>query len=224
MRHKAATMKQNKGGVAVVIDVVRFSTTVCALLKAGRKTILAVETPERLKKIPGLDRADVFSELGFDAPGRRFDNSPFEALRLKSPNRKAYITTTTGTKALWACRGAERVFIGCFANFSAVLNRLKTEKRSIRFVPAALKESGMPEDELCAEAFQAALRGEKDTAKKALAWINASDRIGQFIKIRPQTGAEDLKLCLKLDCLPLMPEARWPNTTGASLFAKVRKA
>src|SRR5208282_216612 len=138
-------------GTAVVIDALRFSTTLCALVTAGRHDIRVTDTPETLLQTSGLKSADVFSELDFKFPGRRFDNSPELALRNGRSGRIAYVTTTTGSKALLACCGASRVLIGGFANFSAVLKRLRKVRGKIWFVPAAppLRPKAI-EDELCA--------------------------------------------------------------------------
>ena len=173
----------------VVIDVLRFSTTLCALLTAGRKDIRATGTPETLLKAPGLESADVFSELDFKFPGRRFDNSPELALRYGKADRIAYVTTTSGSRALMASRGASRVFIGGFANFDAVLERLRKVRGRIWLVPAAppIRPNAI-EDELCANAFMQGLRGRKNAAAQALSKLKRSARIPEFLGLRLRTG------------------------------------
>src|SRR5512140_2575578 len=81
-----------RGGVAVVIDVLRFSTTLCALVRSGRRKIRVARDPEALRQAAGLDFSDVFSELDFKSKGRRFDNSPHQAMAARAPARAAYVT------------------------------------------------------------------------------------------------------------------------------------
>lgn len=216
-----------RGGTAVVIDVLRFSTTLCALLTAGRKEIRATDTPETLLKFPGLESADVYSELDFKFPGRRFDNSPELALRYGKTDRIAYVTTTSGSRALMASRGASRVFIGCFANFDAVLERLRKVRGRIWLVPAAPPiRPQCIEDELCANAFIQGLRGRKNAAADALSKLRRSARIPQFLGLRLRTGRKDLAYCLGVNGLPVVPEARFSSTPkgkNSDYFAKIRR-
>lgn len=212
------------GGLAVVIDVVRFSTTLCALLRAGRRRVFAAETPAALRSAPDLARSDVFSELKFDSPGRRRDNSPAQALE-SGRGRTAYALTTTGSPALWACRGARRVLAGCFADFDALLGLLRGWRGRIRLVPAAGTGlgPGLLEDELCAEALRAALLGRGGAAEEALTRIRASGRVEEFLRARPRSG-QDLEHCLGLNGLPAVPEAFFPEGRGGPRLARIRKA
>lgn len=221
-------LRPPRGGTAVVIDVLRFSTTLCALLTAGRKDIRATDTPEALLQSAGLKSADLFSELDFEFSGRRFDNSPELALRHGRADRIAYVTTTSGSRALWASRGASRVFIGCFANFDAILRRLRKVRGRIWFVPAAppIRPSAI-EDELCAKAFIQGLRGRKDAARQAISKLRQTSRIAEFFALRLRTGRKDLAYCLDIDGLPVIPEAVFfPHFGGKTKisFARIRKA
>lgn len=213
------------GGVAVVIDVLRFSTTVCALLHSGRRSVYVAENHKTLQGAGDLPVSDVFSELDFSSEGRRFDNSPYQALTEGASRRNAYVTTTTGAKALWACGAADRVLVGCFANFDAVLGRLKRAKGPVWLVPAAVSPGSAQEDEICAQAFQKAIAGSRTAAQEGLAHIRNSSRIAEFLRFRPSWGDKDLGLCLGLNRLPLVPEALFPIDGGRSgTFAKLRRA
>ncbi len=68
------------------------------------------------------------------------------------------ITTTNGTRALLACRDAERVFLGAFVNFAATCRRLLVESKPIHFVCAGTDGRISYEDTLAAGAFAKQLR------------------------------------------------------------------
>jgi len=232
------------GGTAVVIDVLRFSTTVCALLAAGRRRVLVAPSPEALAGARDLARSDVFSELEFESPARRFDNSPALALAAEDARAVTYVTTTTGSRALSASRGAGRILVACFANFHAVLRRLKSARGPVWLLPAAspgialcakgerlrsegdsplLIAPGREEDELCAGAFREALAGDGRAPEIALAALRLTPRIGEFLRTRPKTGEEDLALALDLDRFDVVPEADFPKDPQAP-FARIRRA
>ena len=63
------------------------------------------------------------------------------------------ITTTNGTRALLACRDAERVFLGAFVNFAATCRRLLMESKPIHLVCAGTDGRISYEDTLAAGAF-----------------------------------------------------------------------
>ena len=208
----------------MVIDVLRFSTTVCALLAAGRRRILVASGPEALARARDLARADVFSELEFECPARRFDNSPALALAAGDGKHPAYVTTATGSRALEACRGAGRILVGCFANFHAVLRRLEAARGRVWLLPAASPGfyPGREEDELCAGAFREALAGDGEAPRRALAALRMTPRLGEFLRMRPKTGDEDLALAMALDRFGVVPEAVFPGVPKA-LFARIRR-
>ena len=215
-----------KGGTAVVIDVLRFSTTICALLKAGRRIVRVCETPNGLEKAPEPNQSDAFSELDFRWPGRHLDNSPALALSEESSERPAYVTTTSGSRALWASRGVERVLVGGFANFNAVVGALGESPEPFWFVPAAppVRPNAI-EDELCAEAFRAALSGRDRAAEQAILRLQESPRLGEFYSLGIPTDREDAAFALKVDSIPMLPEADFPpkGEEGRFPFATIRR-
>lgn len=213
-----------RGGIAVVIDVMRFSTTLCALLAAGRRTVRVALGPDQLRGARGIERADVFSELRFACPGRRRDNSPHQALRSAARDTPAYSTTTTGARAAFQSRSARRVLIGCFANFSALLRVLRRSRGAVCLVPAAspTPHPGRVEDEACAAAFKAALSGARGAGPRAVAAVRASGRPAQFLRERPRWGKKDLPLCLGLDRWLHVPELRFSASSPG--LARVRDA
>lgn len=109
------------GGIAVVIDVLRASTTIITALAHGAVRVRPVLTVEEAR----AEAAARDALLGGERGGRRIDgfdlgNSPLEYSRDRVSGRSIVITTTNGTAALHACAGAIDVLIGAIVNRSAV--------------------------------------------------------------------------------------------------------
>ena len=108
------------GGIAVVIDVLRASTTIITALANGAqqvKTVRSLATAHRLASSKVL--------LGGERGGHKPDsfhlgNSPHEYIREKVSGQTIVFSTTNGTAALHACESASEILIGGIINRSAV--------------------------------------------------------------------------------------------------------
>ena len=116
------------GGMVVVIDVLRASTTIIHALEAGATEVvpclevadaqaLAASTPHG-QYVLGGERG------GLPIPGFDLGNSPGEYRPASVGGKTVIFTTTNGTRAMMKCREAARVVIGAFVNASAVVERL----------------------------------------------------------------------------------------------------
>jgi 2-phosphosulfolactate phosphatase len=112
------------GGIAVVIDVLRASTTIVTAL---------ANAASRIRPVPAVAEALALAEasgaarplLGGERGGIRiagFDlgNSPLEYSPAAVAGREIIVTTTNGTAALEACRAADEVLVGAIVNRTAV--------------------------------------------------------------------------------------------------------
>jgi 2-phosphosulfolactate phosphatase len=116
------------GKTAVVVDVLRATTTVIHALAAGATDVipcLEVEQAQRIAPEVGA-LAILGGERGGKAiPGFDLGNSPAEYTRQKVRGKTIVFTTTNGTRALLQCKSASRVLLGAFVNFSAVCRELE---------------------------------------------------------------------------------------------------
>jgi 2-phosphosulfolactate phosphatase len=119
------------GGAVVVIDVLRASTTIITALANGATAVFPVfEIDEAREKASALKiRTGQSPILGGERRGAPIDgfdlgNSPFEYTPEAVGGRPVIITTTNGTRALSVCGKANRVLIGAFVNFSAIVKQL----------------------------------------------------------------------------------------------------
>lgn len=188
-------------GRAVVIDLFRFSNTVCALLESGRRDVRVYESAELAVAAARAAGADIFSEK--DIPGvEKYDNSPVTALRGSDPSRPAVIVTNSGSKAVMACPLAAEVLIGCFANSSALREYCDASPMNTLFVPACIYyDRAHAEDFSCARF----LAGEMSYGD-AVAEIHSSGRPLDFLVGRPG-GRPDLELALSADLFSGVPSA-----------------
>lgn len=117
-----------RGATAVVIDVLRASTTIIHALDAGAKAVIACrevgEARRRFEQI-GASEAVLGGERG-GLPIEGFDlgNSPDEYSPERVGGRTVVLTTTNGTAAIEHAKKAATVLVGGFVNASAVFRRL----------------------------------------------------------------------------------------------------
>jgi 2-phosphosulfolactate phosphatase len=143
--------------VAVVIDVLRASTTMVHALAAGcREIIPCAEVDEARRRAADFPAGQAFlagERHGVPIDGFDLGNSPGECTRAVCEGRTMVITTTNGTRALLACADAEPVVLGSFVNFAATSQRLLHEARPIHLVCAGTEGQVSYEDTLLAGAF-----------------------------------------------------------------------
>lgn len=149
------------GGVAVVFDVLRATTSLTAAIGAGALRVWPTETLEAARELAEQRRAaepdtpvllagerQCLKPAGFD-----LGNSPAEHGAPRVRGAELVFTTTNGTRALLACRRAAAVWIGCFWNQRALLARLHSESRAVHLVAAGTAGQVAYDDVLAAAAL-----------------------------------------------------------------------
>lgn len=193
-------------GRAVVVDLFRFSNTVCALLKSGRRDVRIYPTPAYAvaarKKEKG---ADLFSEIEMGPEVDRYDNSPYTALYGSDSARPALVVTNSGSPAALSPAFAKEILIGCFANSAVLSGHCCANPMPTLIVPACIYYNREHvEDFICARALADEIEG-RDSFPEALGEIHKSGRIMDFIAQRPETGKRDMEIALKKDCMNVLP-------------------
>ena len=113
-----------QGTCAVVIDVLRATTTALFALASGAERIVPL-----LEVDEALRRRDVNTILGGERGGVRIDgfdlgNSPESFTPETVAGKMVLLTTTNGTVAIHAARFAKPVLLACFMNAAAVVEML----------------------------------------------------------------------------------------------------
>ncbi|NMB24085.1 MAG: 2-phosphosulfolactate phosphatase [Firmicutes bacterium] len=167
---------QAEGTLAVIIDVLRASTTMVTALANGAAQVIPLKDIEKA-------RARHAQEPGFLLGGERnanpppgFDlgNSPREYTKEKVGGRGVIMTTTNGTAALEAAHkgGATTIIVGALTNRQAVVDFCQDHSEPILLVCAGCQGRFSLEDALCAGAIIAGLGSglkRSDTAETCLA-------------------------------------------------------
>ncbi len=151
------------GGTAVIIDILRASSTMITALQNGAERVIPCGTTDeafRLREqspdesvILGGERGGVKIQ-GFD-----FGNSPAEYSRAAVTGRTVIFTTTNGTKAILKASSAATILIGAFLNRAAIVDRLLQEQRHTHLICAGTDGIITGEDVLFAGAIVDALIG-----------------------------------------------------------------
>jgi 2-phosphosulfolactate phosphatase len=179
-----------RGGVAVVLDVLRATTTMVHALAAGCVAIYPVqEVDEARKMASSLQPRKVLlggERLGLKIDGFDLGNSPTEYRPDCCRDATLVMTTTNGTRALLRANAAERVLVAGFVNFSATCAELANETLPIHLVCAGTQGEVTLDDTLLAGAFVEALsrelgppprRGEKRAPAQQALLLNDGARL-----------------------------------------------
>jgi 2-phosphosulfolactate phosphatase len=134
-----------RGGVAVVVDVLRATTVMVYALAAGCEAIIPCEEIDEAKAVAeGLPRGTALlagERGGLPIPGFHLGNSPCDFTPEVCQGKTLVMTTTNGTRAILACLDADRVYIASFANLRATSDEL-----SVQFLK---KDHGHPVHIVC---------------------------------------------------------------------------
>lgn len=143
-----------RGGQAVVIDILRATTTIVHALAAGVTTLIACGEVDEALEI-ARQRAVGTTLLGGERQGQRIpgfdlDNSPLNYTPEVLGGKSLVFTTTNGTRALASCREADRILVGAFSNRQATIDSLVRDGRSVHLVCAGTDGYVTTEDVLFA--------------------------------------------------------------------------
>ncbi|WP_422929748.1 2-phosphosulfolactate phosphatase [Singulisphaera sp. PoT] len=147
-----------KGGVAVVLDVLRATTVMVQALASGASAVIPCGEIEEARDIAaGLPAGKAIlagERQGLPIDGFDFGNSPGSFTPEVCRGKSLVMTTTNGTKAILASLDADRVIVGAFPNFAATMLTLHhATERHIHIVCAGTDGRISFEDALLAGAF-----------------------------------------------------------------------
>ncbi|HEY8504884.1 MAG TPA: 2-phosphosulfolactate phosphatase, partial [Gemmataceae bacterium] len=213
------------GGLAVVIDVLRATTTIVHALAAGCKAVLPCAGVEEARELAGgmrVGRVLLGGERGGSPlPGFDLGNSPREYTPKLCRGNTLVLATTNGTRALLRAAEADRVLVAAFVNYSAVCEQLRQDTRPIHIVCAGAGGAVCLEDTLLAGALVDDLcqTGEVNLNDAArLAWdgfenngevlLGALEVSAGGANLRSLGYDEDIRAAAQVDRFALVPELR----------------
>lgn len=229
------------GGIAVIIDQLRASTTICAALASGATAVVPVLEPDEAIRI--RDSVPTGAVLtggerhGLLISGFDLDNSPRRYTPERVRGRTIAFTTTNGTRAVVHAARAQRIVVGCLGNLSALVRTLAAAGLPVHVVCAGTNGRVASEDVFVAGAIVDGLlkrvdrgRDMPDTAplddSARLAhqqWLAGGASPARLLQtLRASQGGinlieidmhEDVEFCAQVDVFSIVPE--WDHAAHA---------
>jgi 2-phosphosulfolactate phosphatase len=220
-----AVPDQLRGSLAVAMDVLRASTTICHALAAGCTAVRpCAEVVEAVTLAGELRAGRVLlggERGGKPIPGFDLGNSPGEYTSKRCRGMTLVFTTSHGTKAMIRAAHADRALVAGFVNFSAVCEQLSQDQRPVSLICAGTDGEPALEDTILAGAFvdflcDASEMHLNDSAR--LAWdcfehhgqaLDGALEIGKGgTRLRDLGYEQDIRSAARVDQFNLVPEVR----------------
>lgn len=150
-----------RGKTAVVIDVLRASSTIITALSNGARKIIPVEDMDAAMRIARtMDNNDYLlcgEKNGVKIEGYHLGNSPAEYTREVIADKTIILNTTNGTKTIKRASLANHLYVGCFLNQTSILEALKQHDDSVVLLCAGWQGRLSLEDTLFAGSLISAM-------------------------------------------------------------------
>lgn len=164
-----ATPTEQLPDCAVVIDVLRATTTIATALDAGAEAVQTFADLDELLRVSdswAVDRRLRAGERGGKkVEGCDLGNSPLQCTPEFVSHKRLFLTTTNGTRSLKRVEQAKTVLTAALINCQSVIDYLQREQpETVWFVGSGWEGDYSLEDTVCAGAIAAALwDGEADS-------------------------------------------------------------
>jgi 2-phosphosulfolactate phosphatase len=218
--------KELKERVAVVIDVLRASSTIITALHNGcREVIPLIDIEEAINLSKNYERGAFL--LGGERNAQKIEgfdlsNSPYEYTRDVVKGRTVLITTTNGTRAIRKAGEAKEVIIGGFLNVGAVTRYIGQRDEDVAFICAGTEGKFSLDDILAVGAMLDALQNmgkplEMDDLGLVCLQMYSShkqdlrkvlERTYHYRNLVRAGFESDVDYCIQLNLLPTIPVYR----------------
>jgi 2-phosphosulfolactate phosphatase len=211
--------------VAVVVDVVRATSTIVQALASGYRRVLCCAEIEEARDLrERLGEGVLAGERRAAAiPGFELGNSPREFVEPRGET--VILTTTNGTRAIVAAAAsAERVLVGSLLNLEAVAATARAVGGDVEVVCAGLEERFTIEDAYCAGRIAELLGGTRSDSAEAAVRLTrsfASAEEGLRASTNPEHAklADDIAWCARESVLAVVPRLARLDGPAAEIVA-----
>jgi 2-phosphosulfolactate phosphatase len=215
---------------AVVIDVLRATSTIATALKVGT---CAVQTFSSLTDLvnasqqwPASQRLLAGERGGAKVEGYDLGNSPLDCTPELMAGKRLFLSTTNGTRALQRVAEAKTVLAGALINRQAIVNYLLNHQPQTLWLLGSGWEGGYSlEDTVCAGAIASLLTqtanyqvGNDEVIAAIALYQQWQDRLGELLQQAShgqrllRLGCDqDLHYCASLDILDIVPMQMGPG-------------
>ncbi|AFZ19911.1 2-phosphosulfolactate phosphatase family protein [Allocoleopsis franciscana] len=219
---------------AIVLDILRATTTIATALNAGAEAIQAFSDMEKLMQVseqwPPEKRLRAGERGGAMVAGCDLGNSPLDCTPERVQGRRLFISTTNGTRALQCVQNAPIVLATAFINRLATVKYILAQQpETVWFVGSGWEGSFSLEDTACAGAIAHSLQEKLDVPLNELAgndevigaialYSQWKDQLLQLFhhashgkRLLRLDCHEDLKYCAQTDILDVLPIQKEPG-------------
>jgi 2-phosphosulfolactate phosphatase len=143
---------QLHGQIAVVIDVLRATTTIAHALSQGASCIIPVASIDAARMMAHERHGSLLcgERSGIKPEGFQLGNSPEEYTEESVSGRDIVLTTTNGTRALQMCTDAHTIYTGSITNLDVLARELRFQDRDVVLVCSGTDRRASLEDCICA--------------------------------------------------------------------------
>lgn len=213
-----------RGCSAIVVDVLRSSSTIATALLNGARDVIPVQSPAEAGELASRSGRKQCLLCG-EREGKKIDgfdlgNSPFEYEPEKVVGRTLIFSSTNGAGAILRARAADHVYVGGFNNFTVVAKRAMEDRKPVVILCAGKLDQFAIEDFVCGGRFvhylETRLRREvtlNDGARAAaLLHRHFDGSIEALLKscyhgkvLASLDFQADIEYCARLDTHPVLP-------------------
>lgn len=218
------TISVNKSCIAVVVDVLRATTSFCAAFQSGVKSIRPVAQLSEARWLQSQGFLVAAEREGEKVDFADFGNSPVHFLKSILRGLDLVYTTTNGTQAIEMAKKCSKMATACFSNLEAAAKWLHAQNSDVVIMCAGWKNSFSIEDTLCAGALVKLLEEtdlfthSDDATEAALSlWalastnnLNIARQSSHYRRLENLDQFDDLEFCFRIDVSRIVPV--WDGT------------
>jgi 2-phosphosulfolactate phosphatase len=226
------TPTENLPDCAVVIDVLRATTTIATALNAGAEAVQAFRQIEELMQASAAWSADkrlrAGERGGAKVEGCDLGNSPLDCTPELIKGKRLFISTTNGTRALQQVEKASAVIAAALVNRQAAVRYiLEQQPQTVWLVGSGWEGGYSLEDSACAGAIAQSLLaatsqpikvGNDEVVAAIALYSQWQDNLLELFhqashgqRLLRLNCDEDLKYCATLDLLDVLPIQKEPG-------------
>ena len=214
-RHRTLTTPH----VAVAVDILRATTSICAALQAGVEEVMPLMRIDELEGYRRMGYQTAAERNGHRVNDAEWGNSPTGYLSHDLHGVRIAFSSTNGTVAILSASDADQVLAGAFSNISTLCRHLIQQTSDVVVICSGWRNDVSLEDTLFGGALTEALcasgqyEAVNDAATMAVTlWRNAGSNLYEFCRKATHVQRllrmgyeEDVRFALQSDTCPVLP-------------------
>ncbi len=205
--------------ITVIVDILRATTSICAALGYGIKSIIPAGGIEAAREYKMKGYLVACERNGHVLDFADMGNSPSDFFDKNYKNQTIVFSTTNGTRAAGMAGDAKKIVAGAFINLSVLTEWLVAQNKNVVIFCAAWKNLFNLEDSVFAGALTEKLlqsgqfETECDSAKASLdLWSIAGNDLAVYLsksshrnRLRHLVSEEDYRYTINIDSTRIVP-------------------